>query len=690
MYGDGIDPELQVTVNALLDSDRTMRRTKPGLPLRTRRDDRVSPTTRRERHECCNTDVVYDVVAIRDNSRLSLKRQEDVALLLDVGAFTHDYLLLRQQRDELCKKLEAEPFLLRLERSETHKKTMSNKPRRFRRHTQNEIPAAESVPADPNILKKRRRTKKGKLYWSARTEYVYYRSIECSLHEDKTAAVMDASEVQDELQRFLAWMKREKKAPLPFELTPETFEAARSTAREWREAVYADLETFDQLHRIVKGSRRVMEKLKERRHGFIAIQSRFDRVVNRRFQPRDFWPHFVSPKNREGARNESSTDLGNLRRRWFWAPGLGGEEAQPLVGLDMSSSQTQIMALLLGLRKLEEHACSSDRVPFKEQMAKLAWAMHESPKPGSQFSLRKASEQGKRRNVKDYEGPEDSRLQDLCKTLWMRVCYGSKVATIVHEQSKRPKKYGPGWTRESAQLFLDAMFGNYPDVAIFLKAGRQVASLMCARNPSRGLTLRDPYDGALFRWDPLKRVEERIPNGRNKVSVLRAVEYRGKRSSAGRQAEGSGESATCKRPKRSGEARVTRYRVDASVLRRRITPCIIHMLDAYLSALVMDELYDRGVRTFVGIHDCWLVPRKVQRPNGVVESGLGILNEAIKEATAKWYGGLGPVLSRLCHHLATDGEVGPFIRKAYQDWKERLATGYRPAFRVKGEEEQDT
>jgi hypothetical protein len=101
-------------------------------------------------------------------------------------------------------------------------------------------------------------------------------------------------------------------------------------------------------------------------------------------------------------------------------------------------------------------------------------------------------------------------------------------------------------------------------------------------------------------------------------------------------------------------------------MKRMAAPCLVHMLDAYYSSLVMLELQSKKISTFVGIHDCWLVP----------ESQVNILKDAMDSAARKWYVGLEPIYEELLNQLKTgkDGEENEhykLVSDAYEKWKKQ-------------------
>src|SRR5262249_22973220 len=145
-------------------------------------------------------------------------------------------------------------------------------------------------------------------------------------------------------------------------------------------------------------------------------RSRFFRAINRRFNAADFWleqpPSFC-------------------RERWFNTVEAGHPQSNSFAELDISSSQTQILAVFLGLPKLEVLAGAPD-FKFKNYLAAQLWALHER-------------EHVLADGPNGYKGADDPRLVAFVKEHWMRWNYGGKVGMIVHELARDPAEYGPGW-----------------------------------------------------------------------------------------------------------------------------------------------------------------------------------------------------------------------------------------------------
>src|SRR5262249_28056410 len=143
--------------------------------------------------------------------------------------------------------------------------------------------------------------------------------------------------------------------------------------------------------------------------GHIAVRSAFYKLVNRRYQSAHFWPSEISGKDViaewEPAPERPPNGAGEPRRfygsgqttttsrrgRFFAVAATGLEDTfdeeyyftddfagdkRPLVGVDVSASQFQILAVFLGIEELE--AQLKERA-LKEVLAERAWQRHIDP-----------------------------------------------------------------------------------------------------------------------------------------------------------------------------------------------------------------------------------------------------------------------------------------------------------------------
>jgi len=356
--------------------------------------------------------------------------------------------------------------------------------------------------------------------------------------------------------------------------------------------------------------------------------------------------------------------LASYRKKWFKAPDPETGVACDLVSLDISSSQTQILATLLNIDWLQELTMAgppgAEKQPFKRHLAEIAWKKHCDPDDA--FILRDTPE--------PYEWPDD-RLIELVKGLWMCVLYGSEPSTVVWDQSADPETYGPGWTASNARRLLKSR-REFHVLQEFLEAGRRIAKVAISRDPCAGVSFTDPLDEAPVRWNPVERLDVELPSEDHKLIVRLPGKKRPrarKRGSAIRRGDFQPAKAND-----DGE-----YPVYSRKLRNMVAPCLVHMLDAYFSSFVMGKLAARGVTAFAGIHDCWMVPAKVSI-DGEIQSGLTVLETVIKEAAKEWYAGLEPVYDDLLCYLGRDPDFGHVIRRAKERWRQRVKEGYTPPF----------
>ena len=180
-----------------------------------------------------------------------------------------------------------------------------------------------------------------------------------------------------------------------------------------------------------------------------------------------------------------------------------------------------------------------------------------------------------------------------------------------------------------------------------------------------GLMLDDPLDGAKILWNPIQRAMDNVPTGKHLVRVRRPGVSRKVRRSDGR------------------EVRKFLWRdphVDSRKLANRVAPCLMHTLDAYFNALVLQRLYKAGLTNVVAIHDSWFVPLVVSYPDGRPwAAGEKVLQDAIVDAGREWLEGIGSVYRWLADEtLGTPHRA--FARDIRKRWRERVAIGDSPRF----------
>ncbi len=598
---------------------------------------------KRHKYEIC-AERPYNEVKLGEKSEELLRLQSRARLFLDVPTFKDDYEKERRNMKMLSRNL---------------------------RDKYNIDPLLSSTKRWIN----KRGEKKEKI-WSYLEQYVYYRSIEEGLAQKRYKTKI-TTDIQHELTRsqkkwekhfdtYLKWHRKNRPEEGDFytQLSIEDIIQAAIAAKEWRQRAMCLLSKYNRAQRHIHEYKTIYEQVRDKSDQ-LPIHSGFIRIINRRYQPLHFWPTYVTSKNSniqedgQDSRSNTSEDKHNsYRKRWFKARHPKINKAIDLVGFDISSSQTQIIATLLGIEKLERLTMEPSGKSFKETMAEWAWKKHEDP--DDKFKLNQNLG-----IVPNYAGPTDKRLQELCKTLWMRVSYGSTVWSVVEDQKYAHETYGPGWTWLNAHRFLEYLYTEFPEVQIFLNACRRMAQLAYERDPYSGVELTDPFDGAIVRWNPVDREDVKVGNFGHKLII--SLPRRVRKDDGLREAE----------PNINGD-----YPLDPERLRKMVAPCLIHMLDAYYSSLVMKRLTTLGLIDFVGIHDCWLVPSKVIVDKAVC-NGYTVLQKVMKEAAIEWYKGLGPVYEGLLRYLASDREFGAFIKNSQMKWKRRIEKGYKPVFLAK-------
>src|SRR5262249_19026823 len=183
----------------------------------------------------------------------------------------------------------------------------------------------------------------------------------------------------------------------------------------------------------------------------------------------------------------------------------------------------------------------------------------------------------------------------------------------------------------------------------WLPACQHIADVALARDPYAGVILKDPYDGAIVRWHPVRR-KLVVAAGAGAVKILA--------------------NAPVGRPNTAGD-----YPRARTALRRMISPCLVHMLDAAYAGYVLEALNDRGIKDVVSIHDCWLVPADAQ-PH---------LDAAVLAACQPWLASLAPVYDALIEYVAGHPDYEPWFRDLRDRWRKRVEAQDWPKFHVKAE-----
>jgi hypothetical protein len=599
-----------------------------------------SPSSSDRRHpvayDVCS-EWKYNIVELTERSEKLLQIQEAVRLVFDVKTFKRDFVERQRQaatvRRLIQKKYGIDPA------------QFSNAPRK---HT-----------FRGKHIRRRRTT------WSERDEEVFFRAIETALKfpysllklrpafmTHGVTARRRVSFARTTIKRFQAWLTR-KKRRIDARLLPTNQKeklAAGQRAADWGDRVAVDLNEYDKHVLFQKTFARIYEQVRTI-NSKLLVTCRFGRMMNRRFKALDFWPTYVSSKGPTGQLPELAGTIDQkvlpersmeaYRTRWFKAFDPNSNNAIALAGRDISSSQMQILALFAGDRGLEASTTDAKR-SFKESLAKKAWEWNRTltePLFRSMAGIKPYYAQSE-------TGKPDQRLEELVKELIMRVSYGSDPKTVEIDQRKDPGRFGPAWINDGAQRFWELLCKEHPVIGNYLELCQRLATSVERHQRYVGFKVTDPSDGAAVCWNPIKinKMKIKVDDGHALIWV----------------------------PAEGPDAR-KRYPVHTPALKTKIAPCLIQLLDAYYSALVMTKLRKFGVKTFVGIHDCWLVP----------QDKLDVLNKAMKDAAHDWYRGLNSIYNDLAPYCRFDRRLRDFLGHARRVWKQRIRSGQLPAFRSK-------
>ena len=301
---------------------------------------------------------------------------------------------------------------------------------------------------------------------------------------------------------------------------------------------FESLDEYDRTRRFSETFKHVNADIKDR-EGTHAIRSAFHRTTNRRYQPEHFWPVYVSKRDDEKLVDDDHDPEhlpadDNYRKRWFKAKDHEGKDCD-LKGLDVSSSQVQIIAALIGIDELESKSMGESGEAFKKFLAESIWNKHQSE--NEQFSLnspeealiklREREEQLKEQGRYDdaakirlgryqlkagYGSASDGRLVDLVKHFMLRTIYGGNLQEMVRDLRDDPDVFGPGLDKNRADEFQKYLFSEFPALEDFLKACREIAKNKLI---SQGAEFTDPLDGPghRFVWNPVHREDEPYGNG---------------------------------------------------------------------------------------------------------------------------------------------------------------------------------
>ena len=119
--------------------------------------------------------------------------------------------------------------------------------------------------------------------------------------------------------------------------------------------------------------------------------------------------------------------------------------------------------------------------------------------------------------------------------------------------------------------------------------------------------------------------------------------------------------------------------VDNTKLANRVAPCVVHTLDAFFNALVLEGLHREGVTNVVAIHDSWFVPALCVSADGDYVTGPELVASCIEEAGRPWLEGIGTVYGWFAD-VTLGTPYRRFARELRRAWCRRVADHGWPMF----------
>jgi hypothetical protein len=399
----------------------------------------------------------------------------------------------------------------------------------------------------------------------------------------------------------------------------------------------------------------------------VLIKSQFFRDQEGRFHAKHFWPSSVSG-------GHDFTVFGvrySQRGAWF-----SDRRGTALVGCDVSSSQTQVLAVLLALEDLE----ALTREPgfkIKDYLAQEAMA---------RLPLRR--------------GATPATMRSVMKDAWTRILYGGHAKEIVWDhfdalvpgtftkarylEAVRKAKQGNQRAAARARSYnaairgaernLEGFLESIPwygkpgeeKLSDFLRACQQIAVTARGRDTYAGVSFTDPLTGTTIRWNPPRRGRVRLNCQGFQVVMKLPGGWAGKKGTSKRRF------IDAVPHHETGD-----YPASAQKLTQAVAPGIVHFLDAMFNALVVTGLEKLGIADCVAIHDSWLLA--ADTPQAL--PGAPALPVALGAASRGWMEKLGVVYVELAAHLRGTG-YEPWIARLGAQWAKRVHEKRWPEFRV--------
>jgi hypothetical protein len=438
---------------------------------------------------------------------------------------------------------------------------------------------------------------------------------------ERARSISDPAGRRDHVKRlYLAWLQADDQAALRLRNHYRTrrgrYQAARAVLREVR--------------------RRQRARDTSEGDRYIEIKSTFSVGVNRRWYARNIW--VPETRSKDVLAIHDAGDEGRLyatsqRGRWFRAQvprrdemnaiTTGEYDLVPLYGVDVSSSMDHVIAVVTGHRDDEERIVEGEETP-KAARARRLW---EASKRGDV-------------NLVGFGGPDDARLR-ACISELQNARYGADVDSLARLLASDPAQYSRG-LGDAANIRRALAVIAEPYDEIWLRVCRALAA--AAINRDGCLRVVDPLDGTEFIWNPPRVAKHIISHRAFKLLV--------------------------------GAPRGLRDRK----LENRVSPGLVHMMDAAYAAEVVRALNERDVRDVAIVFDCFLIPQS----GSLLETDM-LLEDAMRAAGRPWFERLEPVYMLFLHYLSEHIEYGSIVQGWYDTWKRRRGRKDWPVFRFKTE-----
>jgi hypothetical protein len=426
----------------------------------------------------------------------------------------------------------------------------------------------------------------------------------------------------------------------------------------------------------------------------IEVKTGYEKVRNRRFQARHFWPTEASAK--KGVEQEAGTAGFELwgdfeepfiattspRGRWFvakaydhreldsggiyvreWRDEKTGEgwwdeftgPTRPLVGVDMSASMYQIVAVVTGDGEAEQYLRDTDL------------------KPALFAGLREVDHHGFLQQLSDTQARASMGVVQ-------NIAYGQRDLSILKKLKSDTEEYG-SWRDVSLNNFQHMLkeagkISKAVELVLamcdrYLTTARALAEAALARDPKIGIRLLDPFDGHPYILNRPITVTITLPNAATPLAALVPVgdgpNWYGRLVPASVRKNGKWVDAV----KKDGTPKMRRVDTKGSIY-TSLAPVMVHALDAAYAAHVILKLREFGVRDFAVVHDCFLVP----------SDAYPLLMNALEEAARPWFEGLEPFYKTFEEYLPGN----PVVALWRSRWEARRAAGNDwPAFKFKQE-----